>query len=87
MPLPPPPKAKNKPVDQTFEEVKYLKQLIEARMPVTVKLDDDTEVRGTIEYYDVAFIRLTREGEPNLFLFKDHIKYIAEGTGASSETP
>lgn len=75
----PPPKAKNKPVEQTFEEPKYLKELIEKQTPVTVKLDDESTVKGIIEYYDSAFIRLTRVGEPNLFLFKHHIKYIAEG--------
>ena len=35
-------------------------------------------VAGTIEYYDQSFIRITRDGEPNLFIFKHDIKYIAE---------
>ena len=79
MPPPPPaPKAKNKPAEQTYEEPKYLKHLIETQTPVHVKLDDDTVVSGVIEYYDAAFIRVTRKGEPNLFLYKDHIKYISE---------
>ena len=68
----------NKPVEQTFEEPKYLKQLIENRTPVRIRLSDDTEVNGTIEYYDVSFIRLTRDGEPNLFIFKHDIKYFYE---------
>ena len=41
---------------------------------------DGEEVRGVIEYYDQSFIRLTREGEPNLFIFKHDIKYIAEAS-------
>ena len=36
------------------------------------------EVAGIIEYYDQSFIRLTRRGEPNLFIFKHDIKYILE---------
>ena len=36
------------------------------------------EVAGVIEYYDQSFIRLTRDGEPNLFIFKHEIKYIQE---------
>jgi len=36
------------------------------------------EVVGIIEYYDQSFIRLTRKGEPNLFIFKHDIKYLAE---------
>ena len=39
---------------------------------------DGEEVEGSIEYYDQSFIRLTREGQPNLFIFKHDIKYIAE---------
>ena len=43
-----------------------------------VKLVDGEEVTGTIEYYDNSFIRLTREGAPNLFIFKHDIKYLLE---------
>jgi host factor-I protein len=35
-------------------------------------------VHGWIEYYDRNMIRLTREGAPNLFIFKHEIMYIAE---------
>jgi host factor-I protein len=45
---------------------------------VLVKMADGEEVRGTIEYYDHSFIRVTRHGEPNLFIFKHDIKYIQE---------
>ena len=64
--------------EQTFEEAKYLKHLIENSTPVRVKLEDGEEVSGTIEYYDQSFIRLTRKGEPNLLIFKHDIKYIQE---------
>jgi host factor-I protein len=47
---------------------------------VRVKMLDGEEVSGTIEYYDQSFIRLTREGEPNLFIFKHDIKYIQEAS-------
>jgi len=64
--------------EQTFEEARYLKHLIENATPIRVKLADGEEVAGTIEYYDQSFIRLTRRGEPNLFIFKHDIKYIQE---------
>lgn len=64
--------------EQTFEEVRYLKYLIENHIPVRVRLRNNEEVSGTIEYYDVSFIRLTREPEPNLFIFKHEIKYLYE---------
>ena len=49
-------------------------------MPVRVKMMDVEEVSGTIEYYDQSFIRLTRSGLPNLFIFKHDIKYIQEAS-------
>jgi host factor-I protein len=52
--------------------------LIDNGTPVRVKLVDGEEVAGTIEYYDQSFIRLTRDGEPNLFIFKHDIKYLTE---------
>ena len=64
--------------EQTFEEVKYLRHLIDDEVRVTVKLTDNEEVTGTIEYYDLNFIRLTRQGAPNLFIFKHDIKYLYE---------
>jgi host factor-I protein len=45
---------------------------------VSIKLMDGDVVRGWIEYYDRRMIRLTREGAPNLFIFKHEIAYIAE---------
>ena len=64
--------------EQTFQEVNYLKKLIDDKIPVRVRLCDGEEVDGTIEFYDATFIRLTRAGGPNLFLFKHDIKYFYE---------
>jgi host factor-I protein len=64
--------------EQTFEEAKYLKQLIEHNTRVRVRMEGGEEVAGIIENYDQSFLRLTREGEPNLFIFKHDIKYIQE---------
>ena len=68
----------SRPVEQTFEEIRYLKRLIDGKVPVCVKLCDGELVRGTVEYYDQRFIRLTRSGTPNLFIFKHDIKYLYE---------
>ena len=59
--------------------MRYLKHLVEAEIPVRVKLTDGEEVSGTIEYYDHSFIRLTRLDGPNLFIYKHEIKYMVEG--------
>ena len=42
-------------------------------------------MRGWIEYYDQKMIRLTREGGPNLFIYKHDILYIAEQPGPEAE--
>jgi host factor-I protein len=70
--------SKTKAPVQTFAEVRYLKHLSEERIPVRVRLSDNQEVEGTVEFYDTNFIRITRRGEPNLFLFKHDIKYLYE---------
>jgi sRNA-binding regulator protein Hfq len=71
-------KAKTKPPDQTFEEVKYLRHLIENEVPVRVRLVSNEEFSGVIEFYDFNFIRLTRVDGPNLFIYKHDIKYLQE---------
>jgi host factor-I protein len=71
-------KAKTKAPEQTFEEVKYLRYLIEKAIPVRIRLSSNEEVAGIIEFYDSNFIRVTRDGAPNLFLYKHDIKYLYE---------
>lgn len=71
-------KARVRPSDQTFEEAKYLRRLIDNEIPVRVRLDSNEEFTGTIEFYDASFIRLTREDGPNLFVYKHEIKYLYE---------
>jgi host factor-I protein len=41
-------------------------------------LRDGETVRGWIEYFDDAMLRLTREGHPNLFIYKHQIRSISE---------
>ena len=66
------------PPEETSEEAAYLKSLSEKQRPVSIKLADGEIVQGWIEYYDRNMVRLTREGKPNLFIFKHEIAYIAE---------
>jgi host factor-I protein len=73
-------RGRTPPPEETFEEAAFLKFLGEKQRPVTVKLMDGQIVRGWIEYYDKNMVRLTREGAPNLFIFKHEIMYIAEET-------
>jgi host factor-I protein len=51
---------------------------------VTVKLKDGESVSGWIEYFDDTMIRLTREGKPNLFIYKQQIQTIRENSKRES---
>jgi len=64
--------------DHTLHEVEYLQRLVDQRIPVCVRMSDNQEVEGIVEFYDATFIRLTREGSPNLFLYKQDLKYMYE---------
>lgn len=74
----PKPAAKPRPPEVTHEEVRYIKRLIDEKIPIAVKLADNEIVEGVIEYYDQSFIRITRDDGPNLFIFKHDIKYLYE---------
>lgn len=74
-------RGRTPPPEETFEEAAFLKNLGEKQRLVSLKLMDGQTVRGWIEYYDKKMVRLTREGAPNLFIFKHEIMYIAEESG------
>ncbi len=71
-------KKKAPPSESTNEEVAYLKGLVEKQTSITVKLVNGETLRGWIEYYDRNMLRLTRQGKPNLFIYKNQIAYLAE---------
>src|SRR5262245_23490835 len=64
------------PPEQTGAETNYLVKNMEARTPMVVRLVDNEEVRGWIEYYDRKMIKLNRREPPHLFIRKENIKYI-----------
>ena len=41
---------------------------------------DGETIDGWIEYFDDGMIRITREGHPNLFIYKHQIRTITELT-------
>ena len=69
---------KSPPPGETGQEALYLRFLSEKQVRVTVKLRDGENVSGWIEYFDDTMIRLTRDGKPNLFIYKQQIRTIRE---------
>jgi host factor-I protein len=78
MPFSDPAKKKAPPPESTNEEAAYLKQLTEKQSRIALKLVTGETLRGWIEYYDRNMLRLTRDGKPNLFIFKHQIAYLEE---------
>ena len=74
------------PTGETGQEALYLKSLSERQVAVQVKLRDGEVVSGWIEYFDDMMLRLTREGKPNLFIYKSQIRTITESTGLRRKT-
>lgn len=70
--------AKTPPPGETGQEALYLRSLSDRQVPVAVKLRGGETVRGWIEYFDDGMLRLTREGKPNLFIYKHQIETITE---------
>jgi host factor-I protein len=70
---------KGPPTGETGQEALYLKSLSDRQVQVAVKMRDGEVVHGWIEYFDDMMLRLTREGKPNLFIYKAQIRTITEG--------
>src|ERR1700678_2600331 len=71
-------RSKAPPPGETGQEALYLRSLSDRRVAVVIKLRDGETVRGWIEYFDDSMVRLTREGHPNLFIYKHQIRSISE---------
>jgi sRNA-binding regulator protein Hfq len=96
----PPTQQKQKrstPPDQTHAENFYYLKQMQNRTPMVLVLKDGEELRGYIEWYDRSCLKVNREGEPNLLVYKDSIKYLfkeserrtqgAAGRGKSNGAP
>jgi host factor-I protein len=64
------------PPEQTnAENFYYLKQM-QTKTPMTIVLKDGETLKGVIEWYDKTCLKVNREGEPNLLIYKSNIKYM-----------
>jgi len=67
---------RNSPPDQTnAENFYYLKQM-QSKTVMSIVLRDGETLKGVIEWYDKDCLKVNREGEPNLLVFKSNIKYM-----------
>ncbi len=70
------PSKKPAPPETTHAENFYWVKQMQSHTPMAVVLDSGEVLRGTVEWYDRDCIKLTRQGSPNLLIFKRVIKYV-----------
>ena len=64
------------PPEQTNAEAFYYLKQMNSQVPMVVVLDDGEELAGHIEWYDRSCVKVNRENEPNLLVYKHTIKYM-----------
>jgi sRNA-binding regulator protein Hfq len=64
------------PPEQTNAENFYYQKQMQAHTPMVVVLRDGEQLHGTIEWYDKSCIKLVRNGQPNIMVYKPAIKYM-----------
>lgn len=64
------------PPDQTNAENFYYVKQMQARTPMVITLKDGEVLKGSIEWYDRSCLKVNRDGEPNVLVYKSNIKYM-----------
>ena len=67
---------KTPPAEQTNAENFYYQKQMQSHTPMVIVLRDGEEVHGTIEWYDKCCIKINRNSQPNLMIYKPAIKYM-----------
>ncbi len=77
------------PPEVTSAEAFYYVKQMNNRTPMIVVLDNGERLNGHIEWYDRSCIKVNRDGEPNLLVYKHAIKYMykQEEEGRTGDEP
>ncbi len=67
---------KGAPPEQTNAENFYYQKQMQSRTPMVIVLRDGEHLHGYIEWYDRNCIKVNRNGQPNLMVYKPSIKYM-----------
>jgi sRNA-binding regulator protein Hfq len=81
----PVPSKKPAPPEVTHAENFYWVKQMQSRTPMIITMESGEELKGTVEWYDRDCIKLTREGAPNLMIFKRYIRYVYKDGEESSQ--
>lgn len=69
-------KKKPTPQEQTNAESFYFLKQMQNRTPMVVVLNDGQQLRGIIEWYDRNCIKVNRDKDPNLMVYKHAVRYM-----------
>ena len=72
----PPAAKKSAPPDQTNAENFYYVKQMQSKTPMVITLKDGEVLKGSIEWYDRSCLKVNRDGEPNVLVYKSNIKYM-----------
>jgi sRNA-binding regulator protein Hfq len=76
------PGRKAAPPETTNAENFYYQKQMQGKTPMVIVLRDGEQIHGVIEWYDKTCLKVNRDGEPNLLIYKPAIKYMyKEGEG------
>ena len=64
------------PPEQTNAENFYYQKQMQSKTPMVIVLRDGEEIRGMIEWYDKSCLKVARNGQSNLLVYKPAIKYM-----------
>ena len=81
----PAPSKKPAPPEVTHAENFYWVKQMQGHTPMAIVLDNGEVLKGTVEWYDRDCIKLTRQGSPNLLVFKRVIKYVYKDGDSGGE--
>ena len=64
------------PPEQTNAENFYYQKQMQSKTPMVIVLRDGEEIHGMIEWYDKSCLKIARNGQTNLLIYKPAIKYM-----------
>jgi host factor-I protein len=64
------------PPEQTNAENFYYQKQMQSKTAMVIVLRDGEEIHGVIEWYDKSCLKVARNGQSNLLVYKPAIKYM-----------
>jgi host factor-I protein len=70
------PRGRPAPPELTNAEAFYYLKQMNSKTPMVVVMDNGEALHGHIEWYDRSCLKMHREDDPNILIFKNSIRYL-----------